>query len=437
MRRLLLLFKRLLTLLALLVLSSMLLGTGGESSDELAERVRVFTRDKEFNFIEWTVEAWVKKAGQMALGSENYLEAEPRRQVVIDYLDLVWEIWVVEAQVNDIYADPNITDPQAASSELREQLDALRGQRDQIALLAEAILQDQVSDVVGDMGLTLGGQPIPPVLYHATTLPWALIASPRDVIRQDAHISLLPELTVDQHVDLEEQVEQAFGVSAVVVGIGGVGVYPTMVRETIDLNWLSEVIAHEWVHNFLMLRPLGLNYMSSVELRTMNETTASIAGVEIGIAVIEKYYPELLPPEDEVEPEAEPAAPQEPVEPAPAAPQDPAEPAPFNFYEEMGITRVEVDRLLVDDQIEQAEQYMEARRRFFWDNGYHIRKLNQAWFAFHGAYADQPGGGAAGQDPVGKAVRDLRAHSNSLAEFLKRISWMASFDQLQAAVQNY
>lgn len=425
MRRFLLLFKRLLTLVALLVLSSMLLGTGGDSSEKLAERVRVFTRDKEFNFIEWTVEAWVKKAGQLALGSENYLEAEQRRQVVIDYLDLVWEIRVVEAQVNDIYADPNITDPQAASSELREQLDTLRGQRDQIALLAEAILQDQVSAVVGDMGLTLGGQPIPPVLYHATTLPWALIASPREVIRQDAHISLSPELTVDQHVDLEEQVEQAFGVSSVVVGIGGVGVYPTMVRETTDLNWLSEVIAHEWVHNFLMLRPLGLNYMSSVELRTMNETTASIAGVEIGMAVIEKYYPELLPPEDEVEPEAEPTAPQEPVE-----------PVPFNFYKEMGITRGEVDRLLAEGQVEQAEQYMEARRRFFWDNGYHIRKLNQAWFAFHGAYADQPGGGAAGEDPVGKAVRDLRANSNSLAEFLKRISWMASFDQLQAAVQN-
>ncbi|MCU0489080.1 MAG: hypothetical protein MUE67_09035 [Anaerolineales bacterium] len=425
MRRLLLLFKRLLTLVALLVLSSMLLGTGGESSEKLAERVRVFTRDKEFNFIEWTLEAWVKKAGQMALGSENYLEAEQRRQVVIDYLDLVWEIWVVEAQVNDIYADPNITEPQAASSELREQLNALRNQRDQIALLAEAVLQDQVSDVVGDMGLTLGGQPIPPVLYHATTLPWALIASPREVIRQDAHVSLSPELSVDQHVVLEQQVEQAFGVSSVVVGIGGVGVYPTMVRETTDLNWLSEVIAHEWVHNFLMLRPLGLNYMSSVELRTMNETTASIAGVEIGMAVIEKYYPELLPPDDEVEPEAELAVPQEPVE-----------PEPFNFYKEMGITRVQVDRLLADGQVEQAEQYMEARRRFFWDNGYHIRKLNQAWFAFHGAYADQPGGGAAGEDPVGKAVRDLRADSTSLAEFLKRISWMASFDQLQAAVQN-
>ena len=77
---------------------------------------------------------------------------------------------------------------------------------------------------------------------------------------------------------------------------------------------------------------------------------------------------------------------------------------------------------------------MEARREIFWDNGYSIRKLNQAYFAFYGAYADLPGG-AAGQDPVGPAVRELRAQSNSLADFIKQISWMTNFEQLQAALQ--
>jgi hypothetical protein len=79
---------------------------------------------------------------------------------------------------------------------------------------------------------------------------------------------------------------------------------------------------------------------------------------------------------------------------------------------------------------------MEARRQIFWDHGYHIRKLNQAYFAFHGAYADMPGGaaGSAETDPVGPAVRALRAQSASLAEFINRISWMWRFDQLEAAV---
>ncbi len=97
-------------------------------------------------------------------------------------------------------------------------------------------------------------------------------------------------------------------------------------------------------------------------------------------------------------------------------------------------TRVHVDALLADGKIDEAESYMEARRLIFLQNGYLVRKLNQAYFAFYGAYADTPGG-AAGQDPVGPAVRALRAKSKSLAEFVNAISWMTSFEQLQKAVK--
>jgi hypothetical protein len=70
---------------------------------------------------------------------------------------------------------------------------------------------------------------------------------------------------------------------------------------------------------------------------------------------------------------------------------------------------------------------------FLWEHGYHIRKLNQAYFAFYGAYADQPGG-EAGQDPVGAAVRLLREKSTSLAGFINRMAWMWNFEQLKKAV---
>src|SRR6185503_20975744 len=83
-------------------------------------------------------------------------------------------------------------------------------------------------------------------------------------------------------------------VSTLVVGIGGVGVYPTMVTETTDLRWMLETIAHEWTHNYLNVRPLGINYSTTPELRTMNETTASIAGSEVGTYVLQNYYAELI-----------------------------------------------------------------------------------------------------------------------------------------------
>jgi hypothetical protein len=80
---------------------------------------------------------------------------------------------------------------------------------------------------------------------------------------------------------------------------------------------------------------------------------------------------------------------------------------------------------------------MESRRRVFWEHGFHsLRKINQAYFAFYGAYADEPGGAAGStEDPVGSAVRALRAQSSSLEIFLNRISWMSSFEQLQQAVE--
>jgi len=75
----------------------------------------------------------------------------------------------------------------------------------------------------------------------------------------------------------------------------------------------------------------------------------------------------------------------------------------------------------------------EQGRRQILRNGYLLRKLNQAYFAFYGAYADVPGG-AAGEDPVGPAVRALRERSTSLADFIHRIARMNSFEDLQAAL---
>jgi hypothetical protein len=397
-----------------------LLGSSVVLPSDQTERVRAYTRDIEFDYIAWTLDAIGVKVKQLALGSISYLPEGSRRQLLLDYLDLINQIQRGESELYGVYADPNTVDPQAATADLRSHLQDLYDRRAQLAPLVEGTLQDQVSQSASGLGLSLGGQPVPPVLYHTTPLPLALIVSPRNTIRQDENISLIPDLTVDQRATLEDGVDRTLDVSSLVVGIGGVGVYPTMVMQTSDINWLAEVVAHEWTHNYLTLRPLGVSYLNSPELRIMNETAASIAGKEIGKALMEKNYPQLLPP---------------PPEPAvsPPQPQDPAGPPPFDFRAEMHETRVTTDQLLAEGKIDEAEKYMEQRRAFFWDNGYRIRKLNQAYFAFYGAYADQPGG-AAGEDPVGAAVRALRAQSDSLADFLNRISWMSSFEQLQRAV---
>ena len=411
------------TLLVILLISVALLGSSSVPPGDKTESVRAFTRQIEFNYITWTLDALQDKLNQISVGTVRYLPEKLRQQTVLEYLDLVLQTQQGEAALRELYSDPEISDPVTLSKPFRDRLQGLYNRRALLAPLAESVLQSQLSQTVAEMGLTLGGQPLPPILYRTTPLPLALIVSPREAIRQDNNISLLPDLTLDEQVALEEQMSGALDVSSLVVGVGGIGVYPTMVMQTTDLNWLTEVVAHEWIHNYLTLRPLGINYLTSPELRTMNETAAALAGKEIGRELIARYYPELLPPPAE-----------EPAE-APEEESKPAEPPAFDFRAEMRQTRLEVDRLLAEGKVDEAEQYMEERRQVFWENGYAIRKLNQAYFAFYGAYADEPGG-AAGEDPVGSAVRLLRADSPSLAHFIKRIAWMSSYEQLQKAVSN-
>jgi hypothetical protein len=403
------------TALYLLLFSILLTSSNLMVSTSVTGAVRRYTRAYEFDFGGWTLNALGVKFGQAALNSPFYFNEDHRHQIVVDYLQLLDTILQDENRLNLLYTDPSIKDPIVESAVLREELANLYIRQRKIAPLAEAVLQEQVSTILAEIGLTTGGQPIPPVLFHITPLPYNLVISPRDRIQEDAAISLNPDMTVDQQVKLEGKVDRGVDVSSLVVPVGGIGTYPTMVERSTSLDWLADTVAHEWIHNWLSLRPLGMNYVSSPEVRTMNETTASIAGSEISEMVFQHYYPELLSKYTlQVKMTNLPTGPTK---------------ADFDFRREMHTTRVRVDELLAAGMIEEAESYMEERRQVFWDNGYAIRKLNQAYFAFYGAYADVPGG-AAGEDPVGPAVRSLRAQSNSLPIFLKTIAKMTTYQQL-------
>ena len=391
-----------------------------------SDRVRSFTREIEFDYPNWVWNAAWTKLEQASIGLPYLFDRGTNKEVVVDYLRTTQNLMQAEQQIEQIFADPAVSDKESSSAHVRLQRDELIARQSTLAPLAEATLQGQVSDALAELGLTTAGQPIPPVLYRTSSTPLALIVSQRSVIQQIANISVQPALTLDQQIQLEDEVASSLRVSTLVVPIGGVGVYPTMVMETTDLRWTLDTIAHEWTHNYLNLRPLGLNYSTTPELRTMNETTASIAGNEVGMYVLQKYYPEILDTGSTSNPVALPKS--------SLASTEPQDPPPFDFRAEMHETRVTADELLADGKIDEAEAYMEQRRQVFWEHGYLLRKLNQAYFAFHGAYADSPGG-AAGEDPVGPAVRALREQSASLADFINRIAWMTSFEELKQAIQ--
>lgn len=409
----------LLFIVMLMLLASSTVPPGG-----LESRVRALTRPIEFDFGTWTLNALAAKLADWGFSLQRFLTVEAQTEWVYDYLAKVSEVQSLSNQLVYIYADPAVPNPDAASIDLRQDLDAAEEDLADLAPVAEAILQSQLMDVASEAGLGLLGQTVPPSLFVATELPLALIVSPRDVIEQSQNISLLPGMTAEEMESLENQIYNDLDQSALVVPLGGIGTYPTMVNQTTNLNWLLEVIAHEWTHNYLTLHPLGINYNTNAALRTINETTASIAGKELSHLVLEKYYPEAVPKPARV-PKIVDSLPQETSDETPT----------FDYRAEMRLTRQTVDAMLAEGDIEGAESYMESRRQVFWENGYLIRKLNQAYFAFYGAYNDTPGGGASGEDPVGPAVQAFRSQFDSLSDFLKTIARVSSFAELQQMVE--
>jgi hypothetical protein len=420
----------LLSLSIVLLLFAYLLPASSPRPGTILDRARAFTRSHEFNYEAWTYDAVWLKLQQSALGLPQYIQREDQIALVLESVRLTESILKAEYQLQLIYTDPNIQDKDQASAHIRAEIEKLTARQNQVQPIAESVIQAQVTQMLAEQNLTFLGQPTPSVLYHVSPLPLNLVISRRDKIEQINAISLQPGIALEDQIKLEDDVAQTMAASTLIVPVGGIGAYPTMVMRTEYFTWQVGVVVHEWTHNFLSLRPLGYNYSTTPELRTMNETAASIVENEIGPLLLKRYYPTFAASRLDFGLVAWTPSPLLSGEGLGVRSDAPP---PFDFRAEMHITRVRADELLAEGKIEEAEAYMETRRQFFWDNGYAIRKLNQAYFAFYGAYADVPGG-AAGEDPVGPAVRALREQSASLADFLITIAKMDSYQDLLDAI---
>lgn len=394
--------------------------------NDFLDSIHQFTRSFEFDYISWELDSGWKKITLLSLGSTHHLNGFQQRKIVNDYFRFLNLSNELQRRITETYSDPQISSPEIEALRFENELDKVAHLLDLQKHIAESVLQYQIGCVLKPLGITDIGTPFPPILFQTTKLPKQLIISPRDVIIQEKSVSLRADIAVNEMVKLENYVEENLNYSALVVPIGGVSTYPTMAINTTDIKDLIETVAHEWIHNYLFLRPLGIRYESSPELRTMNETTASIAGGEISRAVIETFYPDLI--------EIIPIQPR--ILQTSFTNKKPYQLQSFNFPKEMYQTRIKVDNLLAEGRINAAEQFMESQRLYFWENGYHIRKLNQAYFAFHGAYADEPFS-AAGKDPIGNDVRLFRARQTSLATFIRKMSWMHSYSQLKIAARTF
>ena len=274
----------------------------------------------------------------------------------------------------------------------------------------ESRLRSQIETVLAENRIPL----FPPLNFNLEEPPHLLVISPRDRIFYLDRILLRQELSTQEMEEIEAQVDK-LGLSSLVVSLGGFGAtYPPIVDGNASLDFVINAAVEEWLHQYLAFRPLGFLYLldslgikQDQDVIIMNETLAGMVSEEIGSQVYERYY----------------AAGEKTV----ADERN----SSFDFDTEMRLTRRNVDLYLAQGDIEGAERYMEERRQLFWSHGYRIRKLNQAYFAFHGIYGSDP----ASVSPIDADMKLLRAESPSIKDFLDKTSGMKSYTDLIEALQ--
>jgi hypothetical protein len=386
-----------------------------QPDDWFPQQAGVFIAGRYFDFVGWELNAAKLKVAQAAAHTHWQLDDAQRRQLVLDYVDQLRQIHELEHRIQQQYATLTGQALIEAVGSMEEELAALRQQHTARQLLVEAILEEQITVVLAKEGLAPAGILFPPVRFHFTQTPLYLVVSPRDEIRTKYGTMLRTDMPLEDRVALEETIDTTLDVSSLVDEVGGLGIYPTMIIESSWLPWVVDTVAHEWSHNYLLLRPMGWHYARSPQLTTINETVASIFGQEIGQKVLARYYPELMPRHIKRRYNIS----WEPP---------PEDPSAFDFGREMRKTRLRVDELLAKGKVEEAEAYMEARRRIFVEHGYrHLRKLNQAYFAFHGSYAIGPGA----VDPIGPLLKRLRLRHDSLKSFIDTVQGITTYEDLE------
>lgn len=280
----------------------------------------------------------------------------------------------------------------------------------------ERTIEGRIGEVIAEAGLERS-LPIfkgvdvtwPPVNIELTSPPRLLVRSPRNRIERSGDTLLENDLSLRDIQRIEEETDSA-GVVSLVISIGGLAAYPAIVRDDRTYWSILETSAHEWVHHYLAFYPLGEQWGNGGDAETLNETTAELAGREIANLVHARYPQEFAEGEDG------------------RAPERPA--VEIDFNREMRELRVAVDALLAEGEIEEAESLMEEKRVYLNENGITIRKLNQAYFAFYGTYADSP----QSSNPIGPKVNRVWELTGDVGAFLAVMRDVTSVEDLDRAL---
>ena len=298
----------------------------------------------------------------------------------------------------------------AQEQDLRDEIETIAERRARLQAVVEETIESEISAVLAQEGFASRiGLIFPPVDAVFSRSPGVLVLSPRDRIERSSTVLLKAGLSDDTKEQIETRILREEDLSALVAQSGGVATYPSVVSDASGLHWAMVTTAHEWLHHWFFFQPLGQHFWDSHEMTTLNETAATLAGEAIGDRAFTAMTGEPVFREPPRPPSQEPEADED----------------VFDFNRAMRETRLRTEELLAQGKIEEAEAYMEERRKYMADNGRFIRKINQAFFAFYGTYATS----AASISPIDEQLRRLQDSTESLGEFIKTVGRFGSYQE--------
>ena len=333
--------------------------------------------------------------------------------MVAEYFDLTPRARELKDQILTVSSESG-SYSESKLAELESELREVRARRKELRPDVEEALEAAISAVAKAQRLGAVGDFIfPPVDIRLTEPPKVLITSPRDRIERTHDVLVDPQVQVADREAMESRLLDSDDLSAVVLDIGGVATYPASLYSGGNLKGTLGMAAHEWLHHYLFFKPLGQNMFRSSEMQVLNETLADLAGREIGETAIRHFTTA--------------SAGSSPLISvgnfADSRDDESAKNDEFSFNREMRVTRARVDELLALGMIDEAESYMEERRQVFVANGFNIRKLNQAYFAFNGTYADS----AASVSPVAEQLKRYRNATPNVGTFVKKVAGYSTY----------
>ena len=400
------------TTLAVLLLLLLSVGRGDSISG-----LHQVVGDYEQDLVRWELthfmDKWFNRLGDFLL--PGTLNDEERLAAVEQFFNLREDLAEAKRGVERSLAAADASE--LAPLDAQRSVDDLERQRAELQAVVEETLEAVITQVADQQGIIGGVGPLrwPPVDFTFEDRGLVLVRSPRDRIERLEDLLLDPGVSLLEQVMLEDDVESLDeNSSALVIRVGGVATYPAQVSPNRSLHGTLELTAHEWLHHWLIFKPLGKRWFAGGELQSVNETVANIFGQEIGDLALGKITGEEISRASWVPPTVRPRE-----EPAPDA---------FDFRRELRETRQGLEEFLESGLVNDAEAFLEERRLDFVAHGYNLRKLNNAWFAFHGTYADS----SASISPIEGQLRTIRADSGSLAGFLESVSGITEAGELES-----